>query len=106
MTLPKIAVLPTCNLSQNIQFSWLQCLREKNIDISDNLAKAIIQIYHYCHFLKNGEKGKGHDRLELLLSATRHQGSHASLAHGIDKHASKLHDRFLHLEGEEHFGFI
>ena len=40
------------------------------------------------------------------MRATHCQGSHASLAHGIHKHAYELHDRHPHLEDEEHFRSI
>lgn len=40
------------------------------------------------------------------MHATRHQGSHVSLAHGLDNFVLEFHDRLPHLDGEERFIFI
>lgn len=108
MTLAEVADMPTCNLSESVHNTWLQMSGKKGADLfdatSDDLARAIIQISRYRQFFERGEKGKGPDRLELLLRAARRHGSAKSLSEGIDKYTSDFHDKLPHLEGEEHFG--
>jgi len=84
--------------------------KKNNIGLFDatfeNLARALIQISRYRQFLQSAETGTCPDWLELLTLATRRQGSHVYLAHGLDNYASEFHDRLPYLEGEECFRFI
>lgn len=62
---------------------------------------------YYSGFLDFGKSwNKGLNQMELLWRAMHCHHDPGGVAMIVDKHASELHDRVSHLEGEMEFGFV